>query len=265
MHYTAVARRFLAWADGRSLDKQAVQDYILHLQKEGFTSESRRFIFGVIRKLYRVNNLSWPFVPGDGPRAEVDVYAPALHPDAIRRMIQAAVEGALTPQESAFLALSTVYWLRRVEMMNLRPEHLDLRDLSIAIPTAKAGEVRYHLIPQEIASPLQDYDFGERVHLHGLWELFRSIEAKAGVEHPPEVGWHAIRRTLSTLLAERLPLMVVRVFMGWKGERGDMPKRYYATSFVGRPGGEEIRLGAWRREVDEEVFRVHPFLLNWRG
>ncbi len=81
-HFVGVARRFLDFADGKPLDKQVTLDYLAHLKREGFTSESRKFSFGIVSRLL-VSSLSLPFAHEEGPRSENDLYAPALHPEAV--------------------------------------------------------------------------------------------------------------------------------------------------------------------------------------
>jgi len=257
--YLSYARRFLDFASDRALDRKAVEDYLKLLRKKGYSDGTVNFAFRVIRRVYICNGIPWDFRRGEAPQIrQSEVFAPALDPEDITEMITAREK--LTQQERAFLALSTAYGLRRTELANITQSDLDLNSDTIFVATAHRGRQRYHIIPVEIKPYLEDYNFAPMNEFDAS-TIFLSIEYKAGLEHIDGVGWHAIRRTLDTLLLDQLPEATVADFMRWKS-RGVMPQRYYATKFVGRKGGTVVSKAS--RSVDEKVFAVHPFLPHWR-
>jgi len=257
--YLSYAKRFLDFASGRELDRKAVEDYLKVLRKQGYSDGTINFTFRVIKRVYDCNGIPWTFRRGEAPQIrESEVFAPALDPEDIGEMITA--KDKLTPQERAFLALSTTYGLRRTELASISPSDLDFNTNTVFIMTAHRGRQRYHIIPPEIKPYLEDYNFASMNQFEAS-TVFLSIEDKAGLQHIDGVGWHAIRRTVDTLLLDKLPEATVADFMRWKS-RGIMPQRYYATRFVGRKGG--IVLSKESRSVDEKVFEVHPFLPYWR-
>lgn len=267
-----VARGFVGWSGkgGETLTpellRESVTGYLDLLERYGYTSQTRRYMMGVIRAMCSVNRVPWPLVHGEGVRDLKDTYAPGLDPRAVVAMIQAARDGRLPSCAASLLALSTVYGLRRTELCSLRPEHLTVDENGnsyLAFYTAKAQNPRMHLVPPCILIYLANWSFREPVGLFRSWQVYREIEIRAGLKHAPEVGWHAIRRTLDTLLLERLPEVQVEAFLGWSSSLTRMPKRYHRTSFVGYDDEEKPYSPKWRRDIDEAVFKVHPFLKSW--
>ena len=238
--YVSYARNFLDSAD--ALDKESINRYLAKLKRQGKKTGTVNFAFRVIRTLFNVNKLDWPFRRGEAPLIrQRDEYKPALAPELIRIMVEAAKNGRLDTSPACFLALSTVYGLRREEMCDLQPGDVDLKADTIFINTAKHGRERYHLIPAEIKPYLEGHDFSKRYNLTQMSQLFWVVVNRSGLEalRPQRLGWHAIRHTVSTLLDDSgLSLYAVHDFMRWKSvERGfAMGMRYHATHFVGLEG-----------------------------
>ena len=263
-HYLSYARDFLDHADG--LNKESVIKYVERLRKHKRSSGTRNFAFRVIRRLFVVNAIDWPFLRGQAPQiGQRDEYKPALDPELIKIMIEAAKSGKLAADECAFLALSTVYGLRRAEMVDLKPE--DFASDTVFIATVKMGRQRYHLIPPEIKKYLAAHDFSQRYSLTGMDQVFWRVVNNSGLQQLKEhrLGWHAIRRTvLSVLHKVGLDPFSVHSFLRWKGGgEGDltMDTRYHATSFIGLEGTKVVTLEA---EGDKEIFEKHPLLAMWK-
>lgn len=263
--YTEAARRFVEFAQG-DFGHDRLVAYLQHLQRQGYAPGTvKRFDLTVIRRFYKVNGLDWPLKHWEVPTLkEGDVYAPALSPDLVRRIIEVARAGEVPPEDAALAALSTTYGLRRAEMCGLGPEDVDLKRGLLHVFTLKHGRERWHLIPQEIAP----YLFAlpkRRLSPTVASKAFYRIEKAAGLPRMGEVGWHAIRRALVRGLVQAgLPEPIVRDFLRWKrGTTSDMLLAYYSTQVVGIEG---TFTEAARRdeETDREVFQKHPFLPMWR-
>jgi len=258
------AKDFLDYAEG-DFSKERINQYLDHLRrKHRYSDGTINFAFRVARTLFQRNGLEWPFRRGEAPAIREDnIQAPALHPNTIGRIIEAVKKNG-DADEAAFIALSTTYGLRRVEMINLEQRDIRIRDRTIHIATAKHGRERTHLIPPEIIPYLERYDFNQRVSEFGLFVLWHRIEYKIGLNHTDQVGWHSIRRSLNTLLLRRLPEATVMSFLRWKQRTSShMPFRYSAIRFVGEEG-ETTEVVGEALDVDNEVFQVHPFLEYWR-
>lgn len=265
------ARDFLEYADG-DLSREVIMKYTDHLRrKHKYSDGSINFVFRVIRTLFnrnewmlRESGFEWPFRRGESPTIREDrIQAPALHPNTVIREIEAVrKDGDL--EQAFFLALSTIYGLRRVEMLELVGEDVRIKDRTIHIATVKHGRERTHVIPEVIIPYLEAYNLDKRVSEFYLYTLWYQIENKIKLAHTDQVGWHSIRRTLNTLLLRKLPESMVMSFLRWKQRTSShMPFRYSAIKFVGEEGVTTEVVGE-ALDVDNEVFKVHPFLEYWK-
>lgn len=262
--YLRFAQDFLDYADG-NLDRETIDKYVEHLRmKHKYSDGSVNFVFRIIRTLFGRNNLAWPFARGESPQIREDqIAAPALDPGVIGEMIE-SIKRDDRPDEKAFLAISTIYGTRRVELVHLTQNDVNLRDRTIHIATAKHGRERTHLIPEEIIPYLEEYDFDKTISQFSLFTLWYRLEYRIGLTHIDQVGFHSIRRTLNTMLLDHLPETTVMSFLRWKQRTSShMPYRYSAQRFVGREGMTTKVIGV-AKDVDTKVFDVHPFLEFWR-
>ena len=266
-HYLAYARDFLQHAD--NLDRAAVDRYLQLLRRQKRKPGTINFAFRVIRRLFTVNGLPWEYRRGEAPPiGQRDEYRPQLSTDIIRVMIGAAISGKLHEDESCFLACSTVYGLRREEMVDLEPEDVDLANSAIYVSTVKHGRQRYHLVPEEIKPYLAGHDFSKRYSLSGMTQLFWRVVNNSGLGglKPQRLGWHSIRRSvLDGLIDNGINPFAARSFLRWKGVISTemaMPVRYYGNVVVNLNGSIPLLEEA---AGDEEIFQKHAFLPMWRG
>jgi integrase len=262
LHY---AQDFLDYADGK-FDRETIDNYLGgRLQRKHKCSDGTiNLVFRIIRTLFNRNNIEWPFNRGEAPQIrESKVQAPALHPNTVSKMIGAVRERGDIVMK-VFLALSTVYGLRREEMVNLTQDDINLKGKTIHIATLKHGRERTHVIPEEILPYLKEYNFDEEITDYDIFVLWYQLEHLIGMRHTDHVGWHSIRRTLNTMLLRVLPEATVYGFLRWKQRTSShMPFRYSAVKFVGEEGETTEVIGE-ALDVDTEVFKVHPFLKFWR-
>lgn len=274
--YVSYAKRFLESTD--ATDKETVSKFLADLRKEGKSPGTVHFVFGVIRRLFKVNELNksatgvdrleWPYRRGEAPQVrQRDVYKPGLDTEVMAMMIEVAKEGKIDADPACFLALSTTYGLRRQEMCDLQPGDVDLGGGTIFISTVKFGRERYHLIPEEIIPYLAKHDFKKRYSPLQMSSMFWVVVNSAGLKQlkSKKLGWHSIRRSLLHLLYDAgLNPQAIHQFMRWRGASPEfaMDTRYYATTFVGL---ETTRPAAAEAEPDREIFSKHPLLCFWRG
>ena len=267
--YLRYAKDFLDYAGG-NFERETIDKYLARLRRrkhsrgQTYSDGSINFAFRVVRTLFSRNNLEWPFNRGESPQIREDrILAPALDPDIIGEMVQAVKENG-EPDEKAFLAVSTIYGTRRIEMVELTQDDVDIKSGTIHIATVKNGRERTHIIPEAIMPYLEPYDFSSKRSEFELFTLWYRLEYKIGLEHTDQVGWHSVRRTINTLLLDQLPEVTVMSFMRWKQRTSShMPYRYSAQRFVGREGVTTKVVGE-AKDVDSKVFKVHPFLEYWR-
>jgi len=264
-YYLSYARDFLDHTDG--LDRASIDRYLNTLRGKGRKPGTVNFTFRVIRRLFTVNGLAWEYHRGEAPAiGQRDEYRPQLSADVILAMIETAQSGKLYPAESCFLSLSTIYGLRREEMVNLYPEDVDLANSSIYVSTVKFGRQRYHLIPPEIHPYLAGHDFSRSYGLATVSQMFKRILTKSGLGglKSQRLGWHSIRRAMfDGLINSGVNPLAARAFLRWKAATGDMamPARYYGNVIVGLKGTKPVLEEA---KGDEDIFEKHPFLAMWK-
>ena len=266
--YMARASAFLKWLGDREFDHGNVLKWMEHLRRAGFADGTMLLDFNIIRRLAIVNGIPWNFKRDEKPKIrEIDLYTPALDPVDIKAMVDCvrglSVTGVeVRPEHAAFLALSTVYGLRRIEMIEIEPRFVDTKNRSIFIQTAKRGRQRYHLIPDNIVPYLEMWDFQIRFSKSSFSRLFTELKAMIGLELD-EVGWHSIRRS-AVAEAYRCGLSepIIYSFFRWKRPMSNIALRYATSKVVGR-AGEHANVPFGDKVVDEEVFKVHPFVRFW--
>jgi integrase len=269
--YLKWVKAFLEYCEGSDFKAEAnfqdedavrskIQEYFVKLKRQ-YGDGSLGTIWSILRAFFNRNHLEWPFGKGEAPsQSEDKKQHPALDPELVKEIILAVREKG-SPEEQAFLALSTTYGLRRGELLALTPEEFKLKDRIIYVATLKHGRARSHLIPEEIIPYLEGYDFSQRISLSTLAILWYKIEDKAGLTHYPRVGFHSIRRTLNTVLERDFKGEEIKTFLRHKSGN-DMTMAYTATKFITREGATN-KLAAVLSDLDKRVFEVHPFLPAW--
>ncbi len=261
------AKDFLDYleASGGDITRENIQKYLDRLRKRtNYSDGTMDIIFRCLKRVFEVNRLEWPFRLGDGPQIREDsINRPALSPETIIELIQAVKTGS-NHQIRAFMAIATTYGTRRSEIIELTQQDVNLKDAVIHISTKKHGRDRMHVIPEVIIPYLKAYDFNERISPFSLLMLWYRLEHQIEMKRIERVGFHAIRRTLDTLLLRELDAATVKSFLRWKqATSSDMAYRYSAQRFVGKDGVETKVVGG-ALDVDSRVFKVHPFLDAWR-
>jgi len=226
----------------------------------GYSDASVNLRWRTLRRFFIVNGLEWPFTRNEVPRVrESEVYAPAIHPDIIKKFIGLAHAGELTQEEAALLALSTTYGHRRAELASTTKGDVDIDSGLILVKTMKHGRERWHRIPDAIVPWIQEYDWPPLTE-DKVTRVYLSLEEKAGMQHIYATGWHSVRRTVVTLVGRYCSELEVKKFFRWGATT--MMQRYSATSFVGLEGVERELTGD-DYDLDSKIFAQHPFLKEW--
>lgn len=269
--YMSRAEAFLKWLGNRAFSKDNVLKWLKHLEDGGYASTTIHHDFSILKRLAATNDIVLSFRRDEVPKIhEFELFTPALAPEDINLMVD-CVTGRenppgeqidIRPEHRAFLALSTTYGLRRVEMADILPDYLDIKGKTIFIETAKEGRQRYHLIPDNILPYLEEWGFRRKLSNDALTVLFKNLKAMIGF-NMKEVGWHAIRRS-AVAEAYRCGLSdpVVNSFYRWKRPMRDMALRYATAKVVSRKGVSQD-LAHEDRRIDEEVLNIHPFVKFW--
>jgi len=259
--YLSMAGQFLTYLGDRiPPEEMDLRRYFAQRRDEGISENSLRTYFAVIEKLYRANHWDWPLQSDDRPETPSEINTPAFTREEVEQLIEK--RESYLKVERFYLALATIYAPRRIELARLKAR--DIKDNTIFIDTAKKGEKRTHLIPDEILPVVEAYRPREN-NASSLSAMFDRISKKGLGEKRPGYGWHSFRRTLDTLLPIALakndkPLTLVGYFLRWS-------RKTTGSRFLGTPmGGVYARPEIMSSDpyfIDKEVFEVHPFLPMW--
>ena len=259
--YLSIANQFLSWLGDRiPPDEMDLRRYFVKRRDEGISEGSLRTTFAVLQKLYRANHWDWPLVSEDRPEAPSEMNTPAFTREEVAEIIKN--RDLYSRGERFYLAIATIFAPRRIELARIRKR--DIKDNTIFIDTAKKGEKRTHLIPDEIMPYIEDYRPRQH-HATTLSATFVRICKKGLGQNKRGYGWHSYRRTLDTLLPTALakadkPLTLVGYFLRWN--RKSIGARFLGTPMAGIYARPDI-LSSDPFFIDKEVFSVHPFLPLW--
>ncbi|MBA7484048.1 hypothetical protein ES707_19568 [subsurface metagenome] len=259
--YRSAASQFLTFLGDRIPPSEMdLRRYFAQRRKDGIKDSSLRTTYAVLEKLYKANHWDWPLVKEDRPLAPAEITTPAFTREEVEQLIRN--RELYSKGECFYLAVATIYAPRRIELARIKKRAI--KNHTIYVDTAKGGEKRTHLIPDEIVPYIEAYHPKEHSE-RALTFMFDRICVKGLGEHKKGYGWHSLRRTLATLLPTALakadkPLTLVGYFLRWS-------RRSTGAMFLGTPmGGIYARpeiMGEDPFFTDREVFEVHPLLPLW--
>lgn len=260
--YLVTSANFLAGLKGNQAPTDSdFRRYFMRRRQEGISERTLRKEFFILKKLAIANNWPWPFQADDTPYPEEEPNAPAFLPEQVERLIKARAK--LSKGERFFLAVATTWIVRREELSRIKKRDYDGETL--IINTAKHGRKVKHLIPDYLKPIFADYRPREHSPT-ALSMMFQRICTKAGLEHQKGRGWHSIRRTLTTMLAARLPQnnldpALIADYSGWS--KKSMGGFFGGAAMVGIYRHPEI-LDADPYGTDRVIYSIHPFLPLWK-
>lgn len=221
--------------------------FLGHMRKKGLCQNTIYKNLKAIKLLAKIQEWAFPVLSMRRVR-DAEVNRPIFTKDEVMSLILNG-KRLLTPPQLCFLALSTVYGLRRVEMVRLQPANLTAS--TITVNTAKEGPKTTHLVPPEIAPYLK---FSQDYKEDTLTHMFHAIMVATGMKATGGFGWHSIRRALATelVLAEASAINVMR-FMRWSEK--SMRREFGMLSLYAKKD---------QTKIDNSIFAMHPFLLGDR-
>ena len=230
-----------------SYERSDVIKFIGELREAGMKQSSVNVFLRVLRLLCVIQKWEDGFPNLPMPKVRrCDVSRPMLSLEEIGILIVKAKE-VCSKRELAFLAVATTYGLRREEIGTLR-----VYDGVVRVDTLKGGEVTVQLVPGAIKDIIKDYRGTSDVRY--MSRAFQKIMRKVGLELASGYGWHSIRRALATeLLLRDVSLWNILRFMRWSD-----------ASLQRELGMLVVYAKKEQAKVDEDVFKVHPFLRFWK-
>ena len=260
-NYMSVATKFLTWLGDRiPPDEMDARRYFLKRREDGMGEGSLRSTFTALKKLYQANRWEWPFTSDDRPEAPLETEMVGFTKEEIEELIRN--RDLYSKAEVFYLAIATIYAPRRIELARIKKRHI--KGNTIYLDTAKHGEKRTHLIPDEILPYIESYR--PRQHnVSSLSAMFERICKKGLSQEKDGYGWHSFRYPLATLLPGALakadkPLTYIGYFLRWS--RRSTGAKFLGTQMGGEYAKPEL-LSSDPFFVDREVLEVHPFLPLW--
>lgn len=259
--YLSMANRFLTWLGDRiPPEEMDLRRYFLHRRDEGKSDSTLRTLFAVLQKLYQANRWDWPLVKEDRPEIPLEATTPAFTREEVEQLIKN--RELYSKGERFYLAVATIYAPRRIELARIKKR--DIKDNTLHIDTAKHGEKKTHLIPDEIMPYIETYKPREN-NVSSLSAMFGRICKKGLGGKKKGYGWHSFRRCLITLLISslaqnNLPITLGAEYMRWS-------KRTIGAAFLGSiTAATYVRQEARSDDpyyVDKLILAAHPFLPLW--
>jgi len=183
-------------------------------------------------------------------------------------MIQAARAGAISDGAAAYLAASTLYGCRHIELRRLQdPSFRDLAQERVYIWAAKESQSRWVWCPPAVHPWFRHWP---RLTPRGGYDAFRECCAAVNLQVDGPLGWHAIRRSLVwALLQAHVPIPDVIRFLRWQSGAEALPGTgealLYAmpTAVIGPTVTHTVDT-AGTAAADAAVWAAHPFWPAWR-
>lgn len=220
--------------------------FLNHIATSGLSTNYVRWAYYILRQFYKSLGIEFPLTTRELPPLPDEVNAPVFSHDYVGRLIS-AVKSKGDPSMRAYLALSTTYGFRRMELA--RFQNSNIYNGVLQVKTVKGGQLREHLVPKETAPYLTAYKF-KKVSDQTLTNIFHRMQRLAELPQAEGEGFHAIRRALVTeLLGAGVPIHIVYSFIGWK-----LSSRMGIIGVYARPDP---------KTRDDLIYSRHPFLQSW--
>lgn len=239
--YIPIIKKFLPSIEHDDIDESDARAYLANLYD--LKDNTVYKIYYALRSFYKSQNIPFNMDP---PPMSDHPYRPTIGLDEMPKLITTIKERG-DPVERGILAQSSVYGIRRIEIMNVSKNDINHDDRTITIRAAKGGRERVHLIPDEIYNCIMEFDFvhkSDQTYANIFWSMVK----KAGLELTKGYGFHSIRRALYTGLTGKVDFYLRHEFMRWRTREINLDLIYDQTPPA---------------QIDKIVFENHPFLKLW--
>jgi integrase len=243
VNYSSAFNRFVAFAGSkRRYTREDIEKAVEAMEASNLKPSYISYILKVARTLLGAGRFPADIKYKVSKRSLNKV---RLSSSDIARLIKWARKDAL-PEFRFYVAMSTLYGLRRGELALISNEHIDWENGTVFVDTEKGGEEQEHFIPRSVLAQIKGTKV-RPISQKTMGGIFKLSCIQSGFIPESGAGWHAIRRALVTdLLDTDIDVLKARYFLRWK--RGDIMNEYIV------PEGFKI---------DKDVFRYHPFLPYW--
>lgn len=226
--YMRVVSMYLKHSKGE-LSRETVESFItLHRETSG---TYRRFLMVVLKGLFEVAEVAWPFAPRELPKLSTP-YRPFFTVEDVHRLLDMAKK---SPLDHALIRVAASTGCRREELARMKLE--DFTPPVLTIKTAKGGAERVRTLNAETVESLNTYlqvrcsqsstlfvsEQGMPLSAAMIGDRFRKLRNAAGFKQG--IGMHALRRgTVTRLYQAGLGIVELQSLLGWRSST--MPSVY---------------------------------------
>ena len=208
--YTQALRRYLVFkgADFMVLDEENVRAFLLAMQQEGLSAQTRNLFLNAIKYFYRevVHSPHSLAIRGAKEEGRLPV---VLSRNEVAMLLRAV----LNAKHRLLLTLAYGAGLRVSEVLNLIVGDVDLSELVIHVKLGKGAKDRITVFPERLVADMrnlvagkrrQDYVFeserGGRLTARSAQQVFARALVRAGIRKP--ATFHSLRHSFATHLLE---------------------------------------------------------------
>ena len=243
--YRNVSQKFLS--KYKQINEDNAKDYIFELKSKGFSDNYLRLIYYILHRLAKTDKKEIDIPP---PKIEKSgIYQPIFSVEEIKQLISGCKKHCDT-QQKAYIAVSTVWGLRKVEVLRIREEDVDKKKNTIIIKTAKGGRPQQYTIPKQIKDVIYKCKWEEisKAKIYGIFKYILYL-CDFDLNKYNGYGFHSIRRALITeMLKSGIDNYTVALWCRWAIPQFGMLPTY--AHLV-------------KEDLEKKVYPLHPFLKLW--
>lgn len=243
--YLNISQKFLSRY--KEINEDNIKNFLFELREDGFSDNYLRLTHYILRRLAKTDKKDINISP---PKIEkINVKQPTFSYEEVKKLILNAKK-VCNIQQKAILAVSTIWGLRKIEILRITKDDINKKENTIVIKTAKGGRPQVYTIPQPVKEFIYNYEW-EPLSRTKIYALFNYILYICGfnLENYHRYGFHSIRRALITeMLRAGIDHYTVALWCRWKIPEFGMLPVYHQVA---------------KGDLEERVYPKHPFLKLW--
>ena len=243
--YTGISSKFLS--KHKAINEDTISDYLYELKKGHYSDNYLRLVYYILKRLAKSNNKEIEM--GPPAQGKESLIQPVFSLDEVKKIIE-GVKDKGDIQQKAIFAVSTIWALRKTEILRITKQDINYKDNTILIKTAKHGRPQLYTIPESVRDYIYDYKWPQvsNFHIYGIFNYALYLSG-FDLKNYNHYGFHAIRRALITeMLKAGIDNYTIALWCRWRIPAFGMLPTY--THLV-------------KGDLEEKVYPKHPFLVFW--
>jgi len=243
--YLNISQKFLS--KYKEISEDTIKDYLYNLKKSNYSDNYLRLVHYILCRLAKTEKKDIELPP---PKIEKqNVYQPIFTFEEVKKLI-INCKKYCNLQQKAYFAVSTIWGLRKIEIIRIRKEDINKKDNTIFIRTAKGGRPQIYTIPEKIRDIIYDFNW-EEISKAKIYVIFNHALylCKFDLSKYIRYGFHSIRRSLITeMIRAGIDNYTVALWCRWA-----------ISSFGMLPVYSHLV----KEDLEKIVYPKHPFLKFW--